>query len=83
MSDETLVVETMSGSVYEIDGANKRVRKTGVTETEMLQPGDWKSYEQIAVVDQCLVIVWDEPGKEFGNRATMSSPLKRIPSFDN
>lgn len=78
-----IIIETFSGSIYEIDEENKRVRKNGLTSTEMLSPGDWKQYKDVHVIDGCLLFMWDHPGEEFGNRSTITSPVKRIPEFKN
>jgi hypothetical protein len=82
-----MIVKTMSGSVYEIDEDNKRVRKSSLKGTEMLPVHEWKDYESVFVDhNNCLVIVWNAPGKiigDLGNRATVSTPLVDIPEFKN
>lgn len=59
-------IDTFSGSVYEIDSANKKVRRvSGTHEPTSNQgiDGEWKHYELVHHVRNLgLVIEWNEQG---------------------
>ena len=64
-------VKTYSGSLYEVDPANKRVRRvSGKTEpsNSSYKDGEWRGYKEIGsfhpsiqiMVGRGMVIVWDD-----------------------
>ncbi len=57
------VVTTVSGSVYEVDEADKNVRRlNGIKDPtpRLGQDGDWRAYDSIhgPEIDKSMVIVW-------------------------
>lgn len=57
----TKVFQTASGSLYELDKAAKRIRRLCGMHAATARQGidsEWKTYEQLQVVNGCAVIVW-------------------------
>lgn len=70
-----MIVHTESGSSYEIDEGHSRARRvTGYADpTEMCADG-WRRYDACEFVAGRLCLVWtDVPGKDFGQRGTLTS----------
>lgn len=66
---------TESGSVYEVDHDNKRVRRlSGVKDPTPRQgkDGEWKTYVELntELFPGCLFFIWEHPGK-----GTRTSPV--------
>ncbi len=60
-STPTKAFYTETGSIYELDKTNKRIRRVfGVSEPtpRMGADGSWKTYERLYIEDLCAVIVW-------------------------
>lgn len=72
-----MIFETESGSRYEVvDG---RGRKLLGDHTEMTDGGGWRDLRAYAVaVGESALLVWTEPGREYGDRATLTSPVVAI-----
>jgi hypothetical protein len=67
-----VIFETESGSRYEI--ADGRGRKLVGGHTEMTDGGGWRTLREWYVVEGLpALLVWDEPGHEFGLRGTETS----------
>lgn len=67
-----MIYHTYSGSVYEVDG--NRVRRLHGVKPPTDRVGEgWKECVGTAVVDGCLVILWDHTGK-----ATVTSPVVTV-----
>lgn len=82
------VVTTVSGSVYEVDEADKNVRRlNGKSDPtpRIGKDGDWRGYDSILgpVVNESMIIVWGKnvsllPGSDGGTPVTMTSPVASI-----
>ena len=82
------VITTQSGSMYQVDEDNKRVRRlvgNGSPTIRIGKDGDWRSYQEITnpKVGECLIIVWssDVPlliGNEPGVPLTRTSVVVSI-----
>lgn len=69
---------TQSGSVYEVDTENKRVRRTaGQVNQKSRINGEWLIYRDVTPVklNQEVIFMWGEPGQILpeAERATMTS----------
>lgn len=71
-----VIFRTLSGSRYEVDAVNRRARRLpgAGTPTEMCADG-WRAIDDWLIVGGHLLIQWDAPGKDFGRRATLTSPV--------
>lgn len=79
-----MIVHTESGSRYEIDEGLRRARRVDgkPPPTEMCADG-WRRYDACDFVAGRLCLVWaDVPGKDFGQRGTLTSRVVRVERDD-
>jgi hypothetical protein len=82
----TMIFNTVSGSIYEVDETNKRIRRLeGKTlgTVRVGNDGDWKRYSNISEikVGRSIVIVWgiDYDGGEYVKaRSTITSSVESV-----
>jgi hypothetical protein len=75
-----MIVKTKTGSVYEIDEQNKRVRRMqGVIDPTPRQgkDGEWKEYKTVAVVGQPPAVGFFFDWTGLGN-GTLTSPIVEL-----
>ena len=76
-----MMFRTISGSTYEVDPQNKKIRrlygKLPSTDRQGLD-GDWKTYHDLSriVVGQPVIIVWEMAGDIA--KSTVTSLIKEI-----
>jgi len=74
-----MIIQTESGSRYEIDAVNRRARRFAGSSapTEMCADG-WRPIDYWGITIGRLWIAWDEPGKVVGQRGTLTSLIVSI-----
>lgn len=82
------IVTTESKSIYEIDNANKKVRRLsgkGNVPLRLGTDGQWNPYDSIQgmIVGSNMIILWGKnvpllPGNDAGVAATITSPVISI-----
>jgi hypothetical protein len=77
-----MIFKTISGSTYELDQPNKRIRRLNGTEDPTPRQGadgEWKTFNNCTDVREgnSVLIQWE------GERCTVTSIVKSISSSDN
>ena len=78
-----MIIKTQSGSTYQLDQENKRVRRLHGTQAPtsfQRQDGEYREYIEIAglEVGKSFVIVWKGREDGFVQPATITSPIVEI-----
>ena len=71
-----MIYTTRSGSVYEVDDTNLKIRRlTGSKDPTERQGknGEWKAYHSITLLNEGLLINWDGDIK-----CTLTSPIVKV-----
>lgn len=76
-----IFLRTQSGSIYQIDPDQSRIRRIqGIREPTQLQTDNWKTYTSISdiKIGSSVLIKWKDPAEGYIQPATITSPITTI-----